>query len=97
MSADTGPLFDDRGPDAWLLKELTEGRGADYVVEAVGTPETYQQAFEMVRPGGKVAASIFASELGAALGSLPSVALIPPPRLVTDEPRSAQQLGEARL
>jgi threonine dehydrogenase-like Zn-dependent dehydrogenase len=38
------------------VKDLTEGRGADYVVEAVGTPATYEQAFQMVRPGGTVAA-----------------------------------------
>jgi threonine dehydrogenase-like Zn-dependent dehydrogenase len=38
------------------VKRLTEGRGADYVVEAVGTPQTYEQAFEMVRPGGTVVA-----------------------------------------
>ena len=38
------------------VKELTEGRGADYVVEAVGTPKTYEQAFAMVRPGGTLAA-----------------------------------------
>ena len=38
------------------VRELTSGRGADYVVEAVGTPATYQQAFEMVRPGGTVVA-----------------------------------------
>jgi threonine dehydrogenase-like Zn-dependent dehydrogenase len=38
------------------VKRLTDGRGADFVVEAVGTPKTYEQAFEMVRPGGTVAA-----------------------------------------
>lgn len=38
------------------VRKLTEGRGADYVVEAVGTPSTYEQALEMVRPGGTVAA-----------------------------------------
>lgn len=38
------------------VKKLTEGRGADYVVESVGKPETYTQAFQMVRPGGTVAA-----------------------------------------
>jgi threonine dehydrogenase-like Zn-dependent dehydrogenase len=38
------------------VKKLTEGRGADFVVEAVGTPQTYEQAFEMVRPGGTVVA-----------------------------------------
>ena len=38
------------------VKKLTEGRGADYVVEAVGTSQTYEQAFQMVRPGGTVVA-----------------------------------------
>jgi threonine dehydrogenase-like Zn-dependent dehydrogenase len=38
------------------VKKLTEGRGADYVIEAVGTPETYELAFAMVRPGGTLAA-----------------------------------------
>jgi len=38
------------------VKKLTEGRGADYVVEAVGTSQTYEQAFAMVRPGGVLAA-----------------------------------------
>jgi threonine dehydrogenase-like Zn-dependent dehydrogenase len=37
------------------VKKLTEGRGADYVIEAVGTVKTYEQAFEMLRPGGTVA------------------------------------------
>lgn len=38
------------------VRKLTEGRGADFVVEAVGTSRTYEQAFEMVRPGGTVVA-----------------------------------------
>ncbi len=38
------------------VKRLTGGVGADYVLEAVGTPKTYEQAFEMVRRGGKVEA-----------------------------------------
>lgn len=38
------------------VKKITEGRGSDYVIEAVGTPETYEQAFNMVRPGGNIAA-----------------------------------------
>jgi 2-desacetyl-2-hydroxyethyl bacteriochlorophyllide A dehydrogenase len=38
------------------VKKLTGGRGADFVVEAVGTPKTYEQALEMVRPGGTLAA-----------------------------------------
>jgi threonine dehydrogenase-like Zn-dependent dehydrogenase len=38
------------------VKKLTGGRGADFVVEAVGTPKTYEQAFAMTRPGGTLAA-----------------------------------------
>lgn len=38
------------------VRKLTGGRGADYVIEAVGKPFTYEQAFQMVRPGGTVAA-----------------------------------------
>jgi len=38
------------------VKRFTGGVGADYVLEAVGTPKTYEQAFHMVRRGGKVEA-----------------------------------------
>jgi threonine dehydrogenase-like Zn-dependent dehydrogenase len=38
------------------VMNLTDGIGADYVLEAVGTSETYEQSFEMVRRGGKVEA-----------------------------------------
>jgi len=37
------------------ISELTGGRGADVVIEAVGRLETYQQAFHMVRRGGNLA------------------------------------------
>ncbi len=38
------------------VKRLTGGRGADYVIESVGTVATYEQAFRMVRAGGPVSA-----------------------------------------
>jgi threonine dehydrogenase-like Zn-dependent dehydrogenase len=38
------------------VKRLTGGRGADYVLEAVGSVATYEQAFRMVRHGGQVSA-----------------------------------------
>jgi len=38
------------------VMEITNGVGADYVLEAVGSTKTYEQAFEMVRRGGKVQA-----------------------------------------
>lgn len=34
--------------------ESNEGRGADRVIEAVGQPESWEQAMRMVRPGGTV-------------------------------------------
>jgi L-iditol 2-dehydrogenase len=36
------------------VRELTEGRGADIVIEAAGSPETWQQAVMMARPGATV-------------------------------------------
>jgi alcohol dehydrogenase len=37
------------------LAELTDGRGADVAIEAVGIPETFELCTELVRPGGRVA------------------------------------------
>ncbi|HEY8524433.1 MAG TPA: alcohol dehydrogenase catalytic domain-containing protein [Acidimicrobiales bacterium] len=37
------------------VDQLTDGRGADVVIEAVGIPETFQQCCELVRPGGRLA------------------------------------------
>lgn len=40
--------------DNWLeaVRDLTDGRGADYVFEAVGTPGLQEQCLDAVRPGG---------------------------------------------
>jgi alcohol dehydrogenase len=37
------------------IKEMTDGLGADVVMEAVGVPETFELCTELVRPGGHVA------------------------------------------
>jgi alcohol dehydrogenase len=37
------------------VAELTDGRGADAVIEAVGIPETFELCTELVRAGGRVA------------------------------------------
>ena len=37
------------------VKELTDGLGADVTIEAVGVPETFELAVDLVRPGGHVA------------------------------------------
>ncbi|HEY5587002.1 MAG TPA: alcohol dehydrogenase catalytic domain-containing protein [Ruminiclostridium sp.] len=44
------------------VKRLTGGRGADYVIEAVGRSSTYEQAFQMLRRGGTLAAFGIAGE-----------------------------------
>ncbi|EGX54883.1 zinc-containing dehydrogenase [Streptomyces zinciresistens K42] len=42
------------GPEQ-LVADLTDGLGADVVIEAVGVPETFELCTRMVRPGGHVA------------------------------------------
>ena len=37
------------------VKEMSDGLGADVVMEAVGVPETFELCTELVRPGGHVA------------------------------------------
>jgi len=36
------------------IRGLTEGRGADYVFEAIGNPQVQEQCLDAVRPGGEV-------------------------------------------
>jgi alcohol dehydrogenase len=38
-----------------IIDEVTDGLGADVVMEAVGLPATFEQAVSLVRPGGHVA------------------------------------------
>ncbi|MFG3292909.1 zinc-dependent alcohol dehydrogenase family protein [Streptomyces sp. NPDC048179] len=40
---------------AQLVADLTDGLGADVVIEAVGVPESFELCTRMVRPGGHVA------------------------------------------
>jgi alcohol dehydrogenase len=38
-----------------VVRDLTDGIGADVVIEAVGVPESFELCTELVRPGGHVA------------------------------------------
>ncbi|MFD6225949.1 zinc-dependent alcohol dehydrogenase family protein [Streptomyces sp. NPDC060232] len=38
-----------------LVEDLTDGLGADVVIEAVGVPDAFEMCTRMVRPGGRVA------------------------------------------
>jgi alcohol dehydrogenase len=40
---------------AAMVMELTDGLGADVAFEAVGVPETFELAADLIRPGGRVA------------------------------------------
>jgi threonine dehydrogenase-like Zn-dependent dehydrogenase len=40
-----------------VVGEATAGRGADVVLEAVGTPEASRLAYDLIRPGGVIAAA----------------------------------------
>ncbi|MFE3165253.1 zinc-dependent alcohol dehydrogenase family protein [Streptomyces sp. NPDC059224] len=48
-------VVDAREAPEQLIADLTDGLGADVVMEAVGTPETFELCTRMVRPGGRVA------------------------------------------
>ncbi len=54
MGADYAFHIDDVADPVAEVMKLTEGRGADYVIEAVGKVKTYEQAFAMLRRGGKL-------------------------------------------
>ncbi|MEV4157771.1 zinc-dependent alcohol dehydrogenase family protein [Nocardia salmonicida] len=50
------PVLNSRRDDVRArVAELTGGRGADVAMEAVGVPETFELAVDLVRPGGHVA------------------------------------------
>jgi alcohol dehydrogenase len=38
-----------------LIMEMTDGLGADVALEAVGVPQTFELATDLIRPGGRVA------------------------------------------
>ncbi|QOV41305.1 zinc-dependent alcohol dehydrogenase family protein [Streptomyces ferrugineus] len=48
-------VADAREAPEQLIADLTDGLGADAVIEAVGVPETFEMCTRMVRPGGHVA------------------------------------------
>ncbi|MEU8651267.1 zinc-dependent alcohol dehydrogenase family protein [Streptomyces sp. NPDC048737] len=48
-------VADAREDPEQLVADLTDGLGADVVIEAVGVPETFEMCTRMVRPGGRVA------------------------------------------
>ena len=56
MGADYTIDIDEVADPVAEVMKLTGGRGVDYVIEAVGTVKTYEQAFAMLRKGGTLSA-----------------------------------------
>ena len=54
MGADELIVNDGRIDLVQVVRDLTEGRGADIALEAVGKPETWRQAVTLLRRGGTV-------------------------------------------
>jgi L-iditol 2-dehydrogenase len=54
LGADEGILIGDRQNLLKELKEHTSGRGADVVIEAIGQPESWELATQLVRKGGTI-------------------------------------------
>lgn len=53
MAATHGAMTAAPGPEALaLVLDLTQGRGADSVMELVGLPDAQELAFQLIRPGG---------------------------------------------
>ena len=62
MGADYAIHIDDVADPVAEVMKLTNGRGVDYAIEAVGSIKTYEQAFAMLRRGGKLTAFGIAGE-----------------------------------
>jgi L-iditol 2-dehydrogenase len=54
LGADEGLLMGNQAALASELKSLTAGRGADVVIEAIGHPEAWELATQLVRRGGTI-------------------------------------------
>jgi L-iditol 2-dehydrogenase len=54
LGADEGLLMGNHAALASELKSLTGGRGADVVIEAIGHPEAWELATQLVRRGGTI-------------------------------------------
>jgi L-iditol 2-dehydrogenase len=54
LGADDLVVASDHGDPVQTIRSLTQGRGVDVAIEAVGKPQTWQWAVNMVRRGGTV-------------------------------------------
>jgi len=67
------------------VRELTDGRGVDAAFEVLGLPQTFTQAFEMIRDGGRM--------IGVGIAPVKATAAIEITRLVRRELRIIGSYG----
>ena len=81
-------LVNAREVDAARVRELTDGRGVDAAFEVLGLPQTFTQAFEMIRDGGRM--------IGVGIAPVKATAAIEITRLVRRNSASLVPTGRAR-
>ena len=53
----------------WSIMRLTDGRGVDVAIEALGTQATFEAALRVLRPGGTLSSlGVYSSDLRLPLG-----------------------------
>jgi threonine dehydrogenase-like Zn-dependent dehydrogenase len=69
MGADHVVDFSRTDPVSEILK-ITDGRGVDVAIEALGLPETFEAALRVLRPGGTLSSlGVYSSDLRIPLGA----------------------------
>jgi threonine dehydrogenase-like Zn-dependent dehydrogenase len=64
LGADLAIDHHERDPVATIL-EATHGRGVDVAIEALGTPETFEQCLRVLRPGGTLSSlGVYSGKIG---------------------------------
>jgi threonine dehydrogenase-like Zn-dependent dehydrogenase len=68
LGADHSVNFKDVDPVAEIMR-LTDGRGVDIAIEALGTQSTFESALRVLRPGGTLSSlGVYSSDLTIPLG-----------------------------
>jgi threonine dehydrogenase-like Zn-dependent dehydrogenase len=68
LGADHTVNFHETDPVAEIMR-LTDGRGADVAIEALGTQSTFESALRVLRPGGTLSSlGVYSSDLTIPLG-----------------------------
>jgi alcohol dehydrogenase len=69
MGADEAIDYTQEDPVA-AIKRLTEGRGVDVAIEALGTQQTFEAALRVLRPGGTLSSlGVYSADLTIPLGA----------------------------